>query len=454
MKHIFRAYDIRGVWNKDIDTFKAVDIGCGIGAFLKQDLGLRRVVIGHDVRTTSPVMHGCIFSGLLSSGVDVLSTGMSSFGTTMMAGYLEGYDASIYITASHLEPEWNGIKLYYGDGVGFPEEHIRSIGSRSMERRFSIEGWKDAGRYSSVDYLDRYIDFWKRAVGRMDGSKGIGIDCGGGAMCLSAPALFDALGLEHIDVNCDVDPTFSSRGSEPRPEALTGLRDAVVDEGLSFGVAFDGDGDRAVVVDDKGRFLSSDRLGALIAAHLVKEKGAGEVLANVESSMALEDVLVPLGAKVTRIKVGHTFLTLEAKLRGALFGIEKSGHLIIPGYVLFDDAITAPIELLRILSSGDVPLSSLVDKIPQYLSHSEAMGCDDAVKFKVVEGLRERYLAEFENVSTMDGVRVDLDEGWALIRCSNTSPSIRLTAEARDDISLKRLSERFSNDLSEAIGAS
>lgn len=454
MEHIFRAYDIRGVWNKDIDTFKALDIGCGIGAFLKQDLGMRRVVIGHDVRTTSPIMHGCICSGLLSSGIDVLSTGISSFGTTMMAGHLEGYDTSIYITASHLEPEWNGIKLYFGDGVGFPEEHIRSIGSRSIKRSFYYKEWKDAGRYSSVDYLDKYIDFWKKAVGRIDGFKGVGVDCGGGAMCLSAPALFEALEVEHIDVNCDVDPTFSARGSEPRPEALTGLRDAVVDGGLSFGVAFDGDGDRAVVVDERGRFLSSDRLGALIASHLVTEKGGGEVLANVESSRALEDVLVPLGAKVTRIKVGHTFLTLEAKLRGALFGIEKSGHLVIPGYVLFDDAITAPIELLRILSSMDVPLSSLVDKIPQYPSHSEAMVCDDADKFKVVERLRERYLGEFENVSTMDGVRVDLDEGWALIRCSNTSPSIRLTVEARDDVSLKRLSEKFRNDLSEAIDAS
>jgi phosphomannomutase len=455
MDHIFRAYDIRGIWNVDLDPAKALDIGFGLGAFLRRDLSFDKVALGRDIRSTSRTMEGALSAGILASGIDILDTGEAAFGVTMMAGWKEGADASVYITASHLEPEWNGLKVYFGNGVGFPEEHIRSIGERVRDRRFSPVGWDQVGRTRAVDYLKGYISFWKRSMGRSisraKDTNGIGIDCGGGAMCLSAPALFSALSVPHTDVNCEVDPTFSARGSEPKPKRLTELRDAVVDGGLMFGTAFDGDGDRAVVVDDKGRFMSSDRLGVVIAKHLVEENGGGEVLANVESSRAMEDVLEPLGAEVTRIKVGHTFLTLEAKERGALFGVEKSGHFIIPRHVIFDDAMTAPLELLRVVLSRGKPLSSIADEVPEYPTHSEAVDCPDDVKFSVVAALAKTYREKFARVNEMDGVRVDLDKGWALIRCSNTSPVIRLTIEAMDKPSLDGMVTEFMNDLSSAI---
>jgi phosphomannomutase len=455
MEHIFRAYDIRGVWNQDLDPAGSLSIGMGLGAFLKEDLHFHKVALGYDIRTTSKIMDGAVTAGLLSSGIDILHTGETAFGITMMAGWKERADASVYITASHLGPEWNGLKAYFGDGVGFPEEHIRSIGERVIGRRFSPVPWDKVGRIETVDYLGPYIDFWKGAFGgALSGARetnGIGIDCGGGAMCLSAPFLFTDLDVPHEDVNCTVDPTFSARGSEPKPKKLTGLKDAVVNGGLLFGIAFDGDGDRALVVDDKGRFLSSDRLGIILAKHLVEEKGGGEVLANVESSMAMEDVVVPLGAKVTRIKVGHTFLTLEAKERGALFGVEKSGHFIIPGYVIFDDAMVAPLELLRVLLDRGMPLSAVSDEVPEYPTYSDAVECPDKLKFGVVAHLAEIYRDRYDRVNEMDGVRVDMDEGWALIRCSNTSPVIRLTIEARDEDSLKRLTSTFKGDLDTAV---
>jgi phosphomannomutase len=169
--------------------------------------------------------------------------------------------------------------------------------------------------------------------------------------------------------------------------------------------------------------------------------------------MAMEDVLVPLGAKVTRIKVGHTFLTLEAKERGALFGVEKSGHFIIPGYVIFDDAMAAPLELLRVVLETGRPLSDISGEVPEYPTFQEAVGCPDAVKFQVVSDLLASYRERFDRVSDMDGVRVDMDEGWALVRCSNTSPVIRLTIEARDEGSLRRMVSTFKEDLTSAIEA-
>jgi phosphomannomutase/phosphoglucomutase len=453
MEHIFRAYDIRGIWNKELDPQICLDIGRGLGTFLKRDLDLKSVAIGYDVRTTSEIFHGALVAGLLSSGIDVLSVGECGFGVAMFAGWKGEKDASCFITASHLEPEWNGLKIYFGDGVGFPSEHIEAIRDIVLEKDFISIGWGEVGDYHEKDFLPEYVDFWKeRYAPHFEGKDlRVGVDCGGGAMCHSAPFVLEAAGANVVMVNGKVDPFFSKRPSEPKPKNLQELRDTVVNDGLDFGIAFDGDGDRAVVVDDKGRFMTTDRLGIIISKELVREKNGGTVLANVESSMAIEDVLLPMGARVKRIKVGHTFLTLEAKETGAIFGVERSGHLIVPEHVLFDDAIVAPLEMLRIISKSGKKVSELVDEVPQYPSEAMAYDCSDKTKFKVVTSLRDKLRCEFDRVNDQDGVRVDTEEGWVLIRCSNTSPVIRMTVEARSDEILERMKEKFGSLLNEMI---
>ncbi|MGA1793791.1 MAG: hypothetical protein ACMUHM_07565 [Thermoplasmatota archaeon] len=453
MKHIFRAYDIRGVWNVDLDVQTCLDIGRGLGTFLKRDLSLGSAAVGFDVRMTSEAFHGALVAGLLSCGVDVLSLGECGFGVTMFAGMKEGLDASCYITASHLEPEWNGLKLYFGDGVGFPSEHIEAIRDIVIKKDFMDVDWKEAGAYRERDYLEQYVAFWKERYGPYLRDKDLkaGVDCGGGAMCLSAPFALVACGANVELVNGEVDPMFSKRPSEPKPKNLGDLREAVLDNGLDFGIAFDGDGDRAVVVDDLGRFMTTDKLGIIISKDLVERHGGGVVLANVESSMAIEDVLVPIGAKVKRIKVGHTYLTLEAKETGAIFGVERSGHLIVPEHVLFDDAIVAPLELLRILAQSGRKLSELADEVPMYPSEAEAFDCRDDIKFGVVDSIKDDLKRAHDKVNEQDGVRVDTDEGWVLIRCSNTSPVIRMTVEARDEQILKRMITKFGSILQEKI---
>ncbi len=452
-EHIFRAYDIRGTWGNELDVVRCLDIGTGLASFLIEELGFSKVAIGQDIRSTSRTFHGAVVSALLSSGLDVLDAGTCAFGVAMFAGLKGGADASVYITASHLGPEWNGLKAYFGDGVGFPEEHIAAIGRRVMEGKKVSAGWDRQGGYDKVEALDRYVAFWKGRYGPHVRGKGlsVGVDPGGGAMCLSASEVLSAVGAKVLSVNGEVDPFFRKRPSEPRPKELGALKDLVMDSSLSFGIAFDGDGDRAVVVDDSGRFLSTDRLGTMIARSLVLEKGGGTVLANVESSMALEDVLIPLGARVKRIKVGHTFLTLEAKLEKAIFGVERSGHLIVPEHVLFDDAIVAPLEVLRMLSKTGLPLHTIVDSVPEHPSASVSVDCPDGTKFSVVTKLAERFKGSYERVNTQDGVRVDLEEGWALIRCSNTSPVIRLTVEARSDVSLGQIKREFEGLLKEEM---
>jgi phosphomannomutase len=217
-----------------------------------------------------------------------------------------------------------------------------------------------------------------------------------------------------------------------------------------FGVAFDGDGDRAVIVDNTGAILSADQTGILLGKYGLAQK-KGTVIVNVECSKAVREQLEPLGFHIKQIPVGHTFLTLEAKQEHAPLGIESSGHLILPEYFLFDDALVVPLKIAQILEIVKKPLSALVSEIPMYPTKKEEIECPDELKFDVVQHLKTRLTQEYEHVNTMDGVRVDLPEGWVLIRPSNTSPIIRLTAEAENETDLQRLLAQFMKPTLEAV---
>ncbi len=217
-----------------------------------------------------------------------------------------------------------------------------------------------------------------------------------------------------------------------------------------FGVAFDGDGDRSVIVDNTGKVLSADETGIILGKYGLAEK-KGTIIVNVECSKAVKEQLEPLGFKVKQIPVGHTFLTLEAKLEKSPLGIESSGHLILPEYFLFDDALVVPLKIAEILDNNEKTLGELAAEIPTYPTKKEVIDCDDQIKFDVVERLKVELTKEFENINAMDGVRVDLKNGWVLIRSSNTSPIIRLTTEADNEKILGQLTTQFMDKTEEII---
>jgi phosphomannomutase len=444
MEHIFRAYDIRGVYPEELNEEIALKIGRGIGTFVKRDMDKGRVLIGYDIRTTSPAIHAAVLSGVVSTGLEVMDAGMGSFGQVLFSGYKAQADLTVFITASHLPPEYNGVKMYYGEGIGLEEENIIKIRDYVLSDDLLSCDWKDVKPVRTVDlrtqYQEKLMEWFKP-----DKQLKVAVDCGNGAASLSAPQIVEELGYDLIKVFCDPDPTFPNRSAEPDDESLGVLKETVVREGADLGIAFDGDGDRVVVVDDKGRTLTPDELAVVIGKHLVKDGDC--VLANVESSMLIEEELEPIGARVKRIKVGHTFLTLEAKLENAVLGVEKSGHLIIPEYFLFDDAIVAPLYLAQILSRTETRLSSMKDELPVYLGKRLSFDSPDNVKFDQIEKLQSQFSQEYERVNTMDGVRVDFDDGWVLIRASNTAPIIRMTVEAKDETRIRTLIDEFSKHL-------
>jgi phosphomannomutase / phosphoglucomutase len=444
IEHIFRAYDIRGIYGDDLTQETMLNIGKGLGTFMMRH-NMKRCLVGGDIRITTPTMASALIAGVSSAGVDVTSVGIASFGVALFGGWKKKFDVIAYITASHLTPEWNGLKMYYEEGQGFPEEDIVEIKEIVMSGEYTGTSWEDAGTVESLEFTQEYVDYLRNSFTMGRTLKAV-VDCGNGANSLTAREVFQAVGIDAEYIFSEPDGRFPNRPSEPTPEALTVLIEKIRETEADFGVAFDGDGDRGVIVDDTGRVLSPDEVGIIFGLDLLKQK-KGLILANVESSMAIEKILIPAGAEVKRIKVGHTFLTLEAKEHGAMLGIERSGHMIIPEIYLFDDAMIIPLRLAEYLSNQKRKLSDIIDEIPGFPKHSTNFDCPDKVKFDVISGLQKKFAYEYEEkVNTLDGVRVDLDNGWGLIRASNTSPVVRITVEAATPEDLDQLVDFFNGE--------
>ncbi len=448
-KYIFRAYDIRGIYGKDIDPEIFYKIGLSAGKYVKEELKGNNMAVGNDIRLSSYPLVNAFMAGVSASGINVFYTGTTSFGETLFSGWNRKKNLIAFVTASHLPAEWNGLKFYYGDGVGLPEEELQKIRDYTIENNLEIVDFKKTGRINPPTPSDKYSDYLKEKFFLKKKVK-VAVDCGGGAMTLSAPRVLKKLGVEVVPVFCKPNPAFSDRPSDPKPENLTVLADTVKNKKCDFGVAFDGDGDRSVIVDNQGNILSSDETGVIIGKHGFKGK-TGTVIANVECSKILNEQLSPLGFNIKRIQVGHTFLTLHAKKEKALLGVESSGHIILPDYFLFDDALVVPLKIAEILSTTDEELSTLKSKIPSYPVKKLEIKCSDQQKFDVIKKLKEDLSEKYNDVNTLDGIRVDLKDSWVLIRASNTSPIIRVTVEADNKEKVEEIAKKFKQITEEKI---
>lgn len=455
LKHIFRAYDVRGIFNEEITPVIFFGIGLAFGTFLKLERGLKNehVFISFDTRQTSSLLAHALASGIMSSGIDVEFSGESlQFGACMFSAWQRNAFATAYITASHLPPQWNGVKFYYGSGVGFSEEDNFRIRDIFLKDKFYNPEWNDVGQMEVNNLKEKYDAFLSSKFSVKQKMKVV-LDCGNGSSCLSAPSILRNIGLDVIPLFCNVDPTFPNRSSEPDEKSLKFLAEKVKAEKAEFGVGFDGDGDRAVIVDNKGRILLADTTGLILASFMLKESpNLTRIIANVECSLSLEKVLSP-PAIIDRIKVGHTFLTAEAqKNPDTLIGIESSGHMVFPTIYLFDDAMIVPLKLAEILSRQTKSLSELVDELPILNKEKIAVSCPDNIKFDVINQLLEDLSSKYKNINPIDGIGIPIGkESWVLIRASNTGPKIRITVEAETKPQVNDLLSKFKRMLEEKI---
>jgi len=394
----------------------ALKVGLAAGKSYKQ------VIIGRDTRTSSDALQHALTSGLLAAGTDVADAGVIPTPTLALAA--GQFKAGAMITASHNPPEYNGIKLWNPDGSAFDNEQQEQIEDMISAGPLPAAAWNEMKcnrRYDGA--IEEHI---AHIINRLPGKTEIKVvlDCGGGAGSVITPRLLRAMGCEVIQLNCSQTGIFP-RPSEPVESNLSVLIGATREHEAALGIAHDGDADRMMAVDNKGRFIPGDKLLALFS----REEKAGTIVTTTDASMAIDE----MGIKVTRTRVGDSFVSDELK-RGGDFGGEPSGAWIFPKNSLCPDGIYAAARLVNIASQRQ--LSDLVDKIPQYPMLRGSIA-SEGLSYPELE---KRLLAlEPVSVEKIDGTKLNFKNGWLLIRASGTEPRVRITAEAREEAEAKEL---------------
>ena len=428
---IFRAYDIRGIYPKQLDENTASAIGRAYGRYIGEN---KNVVVGMDIRLSSESLSKELIKSILACGVNATFIGVVPTPVHFFSVYKYGFDGGITVSASHNPPEWNGFKMYGNNaqiiGTGSGMESIRDMVYSGDAQRPS-----STGNYKVMDVLADYETYVLGKVS-IDKSIAIGIDPGNGAYANLASHILKKTPIKVTAINDVRDGNFPSRSPEPKPDTITGLMKVVKQDGLAFGVAYDGDGDRAVFVDENGAYISPDKMLGLFVKAFVKK---GErVVYDVSCSDAIEDAIKAKGGIPVLSKVGRPYLQREMANDASVFGAELSGHLYFKDIYGIDDGFFASLKLAEILSGSSKRLSELVSEMPSYPRHVEELKVEERYKYKLIDALRSSLQKEGRVVG-IDGVKLYTPRGWFLIRASNTGPMVRLIAEGRDEAGLQSL---------------
>lgn len=431
---IFRAYDIRGVFGEQLTEEAAAILGVAFGSFLGEN---REVVVGRDVRLSGEALRNALVSGLVCScdvtDISVVPTPLLYFATNRLKK-----DAGIMITASHNPPEWNGFKLFkqkgciYGNEMARIKQIARTVDFKEFERKP-----RKIVTYEGI--LREYMDFVLDKIG-VEGELRIVADTANGVCGLLVPSLFKQLECDILTLNEKPDGRFPAHLPEPKEETLGELRKEVLENEADFGVGYDGDGDRAVFVDDEGKIIPGDLVLLIFAKDVLGRRKGRKVVYELSCSMAVEEFVKEYGGVPIVARVGHVFIMDRMIAEDAVFGGETSGHFYFPELYGMDDAIFASLRMAEILSKSGKKLSEIVDSLPRYPSvYERIFDCADDLKFGVIEKLKARFKDHGLEFLDVDGVKLLDEDGWVLLRPSNTEPVIRVSAEAKTEAKLKEL---------------
>ncbi len=439
--HIFRAYDIRGKALTQLTEEAARLIGRGFGSVLRELYGTDhpRVAVGRDARTHGPVLEHAVIDGLTSVGCMVERIGMTSSPVSYFTVVNRTLDGSVQVTASHNPKEDNGLKLQIRDAEAYAGDDLQSLRKRIEENAFAAPS---AGNVSDLDAITPYLEHLSKLFGRCAEELTVILDGGNG---VAGPTYLEALlqaGARVKGLFIEPDGEFPNHPADPSKHAtLRDLQEEVKRGKASCGIAFDGDGDRVGLVDEKGNIVSADEILLLLAEdHLSRKKGA-PVVFTVSNSGVLESEITRLGGKPVMCKVGHSFVEHAMREHGALLGGEQSGHFFCgEDYFGYDDALVAALRILRILKEKQKPLSQLLQSFPKAYQLPEYRPfCPDDRKSAIVQELTT-FFAKDHPVLTLDGARIDFGDGaWAGIRQSNTSPRLSIIVEARSTEKLEEV---------------
>ncbi|MDD1768099.1 MAG: phosphoglucosamine mutase [Methanomassiliicoccales archaeon] len=423
---LFGSSGIRGIVGRDLTIDLASEIGSAVGT------AYDRVILGKDTRTSGDMISQALVAGITSAGSDVYSAGMLP--TPTLARAATAFGCGLMVTASHNPPEYNGVKMWNPDGSAFDTKQMNHVEGLISRKEFSRPDWRGVGKaFEHLGAIESHIESILKSLGTFNCR--VVVDCGCGAASVVTPTLLSRLGCEVFAINSHPDGFFPGRSPEPTEDQLKDLKDAVLRRGADVGIAHDGDGDRMVAVDERGRFVSGDRLLALFASRY----GAKGMVAPIDASMVLDDIVE---GPVVRCRVGDVYVSEALKRSKLEYGGEPSGTFIFSKETYCPDGIYAGALLAKMAGSG--PLSEIVDVLQSYPSSRESYSFDPSGRKVLEAGLaKEMEGVKCDRLLTIDGFRADYADGWFLIRVSGTEPKLRVTAEARSEGELKRLKEIY-----------
>ncbi|MCS7142829.1 MAG: phosphomannomutase/phosphoglucomutase [Aigarchaeota archaeon] len=431
-EEIFRAYDVRGVYGKNIDENVAYVIGRAFASYLGKG---GRALIGRDVRLSGESLSRAVAAGLIDEGFRVDYAGTVPTPTLYLSVVDGKYDCGIQVTASHNPPEWNGFKLVLGSGETISEGMGMEELKRSVLSYGSLKYDRGRVEFERVEVLSNYVVKLLSLVS-VSRPVRVAIDFSNGAVAVLGKRIFESLGCEVIPLNDEPDGNFPAHLPEPNEETMRELAKLVRTSGAEFGIGFDGDGDRAVFIDERGVMIDGDIALAVLVSN---SKLKGKVVYDVSSSSALEEVIRSSGCEPVLSRVGRAFMLKKVREVGAVIGAEKSNHFYFSELYGFDDGIFAALRMIELVSRRNEPFSKLVEAIPRYhTSQIHTVDVPDRLKFEAMRKIAERLRPISERLVEIDGVKAYFRDGWVLIRPSNTMPQIKYVAEARDSTALEK----------------
>lgn len=445
-KKLFGTNGIRGLVNKELTPEMAVKVGLAIGTFF----GKKNLLLGHDARTSGPMFSRAVISGLTSTGCNVFFAGMAPTPSLQFAVKNHKMDGGVIITASHNPPEYNGIKVIWSDGIEISHEQETEIENTYFDEKTQFAEWNKLGTVHELPGVnDEYIEAIKKHVNTAKIATKhfhVVVDAANSVGGLTAPILLRDLGCKITSLNANIDGTFPGRMPEPRPENLEELAKTVKAVGADLGVAFDGDADRSIFVDENGQIHMGDKTFAVVEKQFLIENPNSQIVTPVSSSTLIKDVADAYKGKIVWTKVGSVTVSQKMKeVKAKLGGEENGGVFYGPHQAVRDGAMTTAL-ILNIMAETGEKLSKLVADQPQYFIEKGKIECPEDKKQKLLEKL----LAQLKgaNINTLDGVKIWFEDKSAiLLRPSGTEPAFRMYAEAKTQQRAKKLVEEFTSKL-------
>jgi phosphomannomutase/phosphoglucomutase len=450
-RRLFGTNGVRGVVNKELTLELVTELSQAIGTFFKGG----RMVVGSDGRTSSPAFRNLAMGGLASVGCKVYDIGQAP---TPMIDFLTRAwkaDGGIAVTASHNPPEYNGIKTIKSDGVETDRDEELEIEKIYFTRSWKRPDWSrvgdvieetGAGLREYLDSIKKQVDLAKIRARNLK----VAVDPGNGVSALTTPTLMSELGCTVLTINANVDGKFPGRLSEPRPDTIGSLMSLVKSSGADFGVALDGDGDRAIFVDETGEAHWGDRSFALIADNYFSANPGHTIVTPVSSSRAIKEIADSrhgniVWTKVGSVDVSHKMIELSADLGG-----EENGGIFYAPHIPVRDGSMATALIADIVAKDGKPLSELLSALPTYQLSKEKVPCPSHLKKLVLASLRER--TSKHNPETIDGVKVMFEDGtFVLLRPSGTEPIFRVMAEGKTVDAARNLADQYKTMIADII---